>query len=592
MVELYHFLTFSTNRFNAYIDYNVYNNNYAKAAFLNCTISDYEPFDLEIPPVIIRQKTLYYQVLYIGSGFASNSRIKSVKIPKTIKYIEQQAFSNCPFLVKINLPEGIIAISKYAFSKTSIEEVYLPDSLRLLETGAFKNCDKIRVFSFGDGLARMHDRLFIASPVLESIYIGKNFGDSKWILNRETLVNIALHPDNKNYVIEDDIMYSRDHLILYLCFNKNKTIRMHENTMKLANNAFMPNLPVETIYLPKYFSVIEGSFGDCHSLQNLYCDPENTKFYDTDGVLYLKDKPAIACFPCARTDNFIIPNNITQLDNYVFSDCKLKITTESLQYITFIGVGAFRNCPNIVGSLEFNKACQICESAFENCTGLNDVITFPARMEKIPDSLFRNCFNIKTIVFPAKLKIIGKNAFRGCISLTGKLLFPKQLTAIEEYAFSGCINLDQIILPSSLKTFSASAFDNIPKPQVYFCGNESSIQNCIQTHDIVNYKILVDWRHFKDDSLCGVPVNKFVFDCSFDDLPRYEKKESGSRKVWKRPPTDLQIVNNNSSWQVVKLLGLAIFISIFIGIATIIITNKNLINIDINYRKSARKKYE
>ena len=222
MVELYHFLTFSTNRFNAYIDYNVYNNNYAKAAFLNCTIEDYEPFDLEIPPVIIRQKVYYYQVMYVGSGFASNSRIRSVKLPKTIKYIEQKAFSNCPFLEKINLPEGIIAISKFAFSKSAVQEVYLPDSLKLLETGAFRHCDKIRVFSFGDGLARMHDRIFIASPVLESLYIGKNFGDSRWIINRESLVNITLHPNNKNYVIDDDIMYSHDHLIIYLCFNRNK----------------------------------------------------------------------------------------------------------------------------------------------------------------------------------------------------------------------------------------------------------------------------------------------------------------------------------------------------------------------------------
>ena len=90
MVETFHYLILSKNRFNAYVDYDVYGGNYAKAAFFNCTIEDYEPLDIDIPPVIIRQKINYYQILYIGADFGRNSRIRSVKLPKTIKFIERR----------------------------------------------------------------------------------------------------------------------------------------------------------------------------------------------------------------------------------------------------------------------------------------------------------------------------------------------------------------------------------------------------------------------------------------------------------------------------------------------------------------------
>lgn len=72
------------------------------------------------------------------AAFAGNTTIRSVKLPKTIRYIGKAAFWECNNLYSITIPEGVTHIDKEVFSMCKeLSWVYLPESLEYLGGKAF-----------------------------------------------------------------------------------------------------------------------------------------------------------------------------------------------------------------------------------------------------------------------------------------------------------------------------------------------------------------------------------------------------------------------------------------------------------------------
>ena len=77
--------------------------------------------------------------------------LETVVLPSTIKGIGR--FGRCPKLSSINLPEGLVAIDRDAFCETALKSVTLPKSLKFLGGGAFRECDELSEINIPDGLS-------------------------------------------------------------------------------------------------------------------------------------------------------------------------------------------------------------------------------------------------------------------------------------------------------------------------------------------------------------------------------------------------------------------------------------------------------
>lgn len=92
----------------------------------------------------------------IGERAFANSKIHSVKLPTTLKKINDQAFIYST-VSEINFPEGLYYIGESAFQGTELDSIFLPHTLcyhpRWRETGvaefAFRDCKNLKVVEFG-----------------------------------------------------------------------------------------------------------------------------------------------------------------------------------------------------------------------------------------------------------------------------------------------------------------------------------------------------------------------------------------------------------------------------------------------------------
>lgn len=90
-------------------------------------------------------------VTCIGSYSFSNSEysssIKSVVIPKTVKYISEGAFSYCDNMESLTISDGVEYIGSFAFVGCSkLKSVTVPKSVRKIDDMAFNGCDSIEEF--------------------------------------------------------------------------------------------------------------------------------------------------------------------------------------------------------------------------------------------------------------------------------------------------------------------------------------------------------------------------------------------------------------------------------------------------------------
>lgn len=87
--------------------------------------------------LVIREGT----VAVAGHSLSHNQKIRTVKLPDSVKEIGSSAFSDCPSLSQADLGNGVETIEQMAFeSCVKLEEINLPASLTKLEDSSFAFC--------------------------------------------------------------------------------------------------------------------------------------------------------------------------------------------------------------------------------------------------------------------------------------------------------------------------------------------------------------------------------------------------------------------------------------------------------------------
>lgn len=108
----------------------------------------------------------------IITGCFAPTNIVSLKLPKDITALENQAFNGCKHLKTIELPEGIASIPDYAFQDCWVlTSVTIPESVKFIGSRAFWGCSAIKDIHLPMGLKSIRSLAFNQCSNLTELHL-------------------------------------------------------------------------------------------------------------------------------------------------------------------------------------------------------------------------------------------------------------------------------------------------------------------------------------------------------------------------------------------------------------------------------------
>ena len=405
--------------------------------------------------------------------FNACGKLESIALPKSLKKIGSYAFNNCNSLefvhvfdiadwcnitfsnntstplyyakklycngvevTEANIPEGITAISDYAFYNcVPLTKVTIPASVTSIGGYAFTNCSNIKYVYCNP-----------TTPPTIGSYVFMHVADGSYHYTNCTIYvpenSVTAYMSAKGWVDYADRIMSAGYA--------NNVIRYTSTDGKVV-----------TPYSADVFGV--------SIVSNTY---ENGQ-----GTIVLSDNPtkigAFAFRDCKTLKTISIPTTVLEIGNSAFNNCSSLESIYIPGSVTTIGTQAFYGCNSIESVRIPDSVTSIGEVAFGFCASLSEFkgkfASSDGRCLVVDGTL--NSFaqaGVTEYTLPKTVKTIGFYAMHNSAQLT-TVTIPQSVTAIAEGAFNGCISLESVYCkPTTTPAGAAGMFDNNhPNRKIY-----------------------------------------------------------------------------------------------------------------------------
>ena len=171
-----------------------------------------------------------------------------------------------------------------------------------------------------------------------------------------------------------------------------------------------------------------------------------------------------------------IPNSVTSIGRYAFSDCSGLTSVSIGDGVTSIGASAFIGCSGLTSIAIPDSVTSIGENAFAGCSGLTS-IAIPDSVISIGASAFSGCSGLTSVSIGDGVTTIGMGAFYGCSGLTS-VSIGDGVTSIGYYAFRDCSSLTNVTIGDGVTSIGERAFEYCDSLRtVYYNGTEEEWNN-------------------------------------------------------------------------------------------------------------------
>lgn len=265
--------------------------------------------------------------------------------------------------------------------------------------------------------------------------------------------------------------------VLERCNAREEHITLPDSVTSIGWMSFFDRKNTKSITLPKTFNNINGSpFSYCTSLERIYVDKDNPKYYSINGSLVDRSTKTLVwassdfeipndgsierigeeAYNGRGITNIKIPNSVIAIENGAFMNCESLVSVDIPSSVTEIDRDVFCRCKSLKSVTIQGPIKVLSNCCFSECTALES-ITLPSSLTEIDNSAFNDCKKLKSIEIPSSVNKIGVSVFQGCTGLT-EIKLPNQVTAIGDYAFYYCKNLVSVELPQGIRELGKSMF--------------------------------------------------------------------------------------------------------------------------------------
>lgn len=242
-----------------------------------------------------------------ASTFSGCENITEVKLPETVKRIEERAFNGCYALTSINLPEGLEYIGENAFERcSSLNNVTLPSTLEQIGKRAFDTCSSISEINLGENIQKVGEGAFGYCTAVTKITMScknadfayncfpdvtadvyYNGGVEGWMsLNAKSAIlqkNMTLYIDGKELV---ELIFPEGTTEIKECaFANVKSIEkvvIPDSVKKMGNSAFNGCTALNHVELGRGLEYLSfGAFANCDTIEYIFFPIEIKSIFDT-----------------------------------------------------------------------------------------------------------------------------------------------------------------------------------------------------------------------------------------------------------------------------------------------------------------------
>lgn len=372
------------------------------------------------------------------------------QVKEGTKVICDYAFSKCPNVFRIIIPDSVEVIGVRAFSGcSSLKSIVLSNSLKTIKSFAFKDCKSLKEITLPNSLETLGEMAFSYTNIKE---ITLPYSLIRIEGNPITYNKVSIKSDSPYFMVEDNNLYSKGMRTIFSFQSETTSFTIPETVKEIASYAFWySNLKNITI-TPNVRTIGINPFAKTTvQIKNL-----SPLFYLENDLLITNDKKTLIC-NLSKEKEIRLPSSITTISEaaFAFSIINKCILPNNLRTIKR---HAFESCSQLSEINLPNKIEYIGDGAFMHCCSL-EKIDIPKNIKYISNDLFCKCTSLKELKIPIGVTKIGEQAFWGCYSLN-ELTIPTSVIIIEKAAFRYCKKLNSVFIPQTVKRIGFYAFSD------------------------------------------------------------------------------------------------------------------------------------
>ena len=470
-------------------------------------------------------------VTEIGAeAFEGNDTITEVTIPSGVRAIRKDAFNYCKALEKVNLTEGLTEIHS-AFNATRIQSITIPSTVKYLSEDAFKTgaISEIIVeaehssvlslwlggagFPFNEGatfifkgIPKVSTDLDLRNNNFSFFYRDGNYCYKENISDEPVEIftsgDYTYSLDSGNATIVRCKNFTAEEIVVPDTLDGYPVTSIGDFAFSAASSvgASWGNTTISYTYNYKKITLPEGV-----TTIGRYAFAENKNMQEAVLPKTLTDFGYCAFMNCKNLESVNIPDGIECLPDFLFSGCaKLKtlnlpdgvkiicdnaisITSAELlpNSIEYLGKELFTSCQ--AESVTLPENLKTMRGTFYKMPNLNEIV-FNTSLREIGEKTFYGCNSLSELSVPDSVMILGNSAFQNCANLT-KVYMSENVTHIPFRAFMNCTSLTDFDWYAEKQTVEDSAFKGCPLSGFDFSKSQGIDYGAFRETDIEKAKI-------------------------------------------------------------------------------------------------------
>ena len=317
----------------------------------------------------------------VESGFSGPfdhcDGLKDVKFENGVTEISCCLFGGCTGIETIRIPKTVKTIEQYAFMGSGIKTINFNDVIDTIEYSAFADCNSLKEISIPDNVKYIGACVFERCSSLERVKIPNITINilERMFYECDSLVEINL--PNTLQTIGDHAFYKCSSLT---------EIEIPDKVITVCGNAFSDCTSLTKVVIPQSVEEIwQSAFSHCESLTDLTISEGVTAIY-SNAFEYNKSLAKVT-----------LPDSLQTLGDYAFQYCDVLSDVQLGAGLKTVPKYCFYEDPELVSVVLPQQMTTVDEFAFGNCTKFTDVT-----MNRNVTSAAVNAFS-----YPAKLTIHG-----------------------------------------------------------------------------------------------------------------------------------------------------------------------------------------